>query len=463
MAIAPSVGFWMYRHSWTWLCVGTTALNLAMAGIAWRLEDDKRPGPRVPHRRGPGPGPRRAWIERRVLLLSLPLFLYAYGYGAISSFSAVYADDLGIQPKTIYLTTLALVTLVTRPILGRLGDQLGYRRLFIPCLVMMTLGLTVLPMSTTAAHLSISAGLFAIGFGSSYPVFAAYVMQDIGETRRGAAFGAILAAFDTGIGTGSTITGWLSGRAGLPTAFAVAAVLAAMALPMFLLVDKRLWSAARPAGAAVTDAATPLGRRPRGLMLRRLLAFLLVVWAPLNLAVTAAALLDSLTDRGWPAIVLLVVRLAVTGFGVAAGRALWNDRRGAIELARWATGLNLGAVLVTVTTAIWPEPLPPGVREPVAIATRHMARPVVPVGALPEHDRLTLLILLPDRRNQILAEPAFEVVLRRKTPVVPRRRIIHGGRPRIYDALPLAVGDVRDLRGRETRRARRVRSPRRSD
>ena len=237
MAIAPSIGFWMYRHSWTWLCVGTTALNLGMAGIAWRLEDDTTPPtPFNPH--APTP-PRRAWIERRVLLLSLPLFLYAYGYGAISSFSAVYADALGIQPKTIYLTTLALVTLVTRPFLGRLGDQLGYRRLFIPCLVMMTVGLAVLPTATTAAQLAISAGLFAIGFGSSYPVFAAYVMQDIGETRRGAAFGAILAAFDTGIGTGSTMTGWLSGRAGFPTAFAVAAVLAALALPMFLLVDKR--------------------------------------------------------------------------------------------------------------------------------------------------------------------------------------------------------------------------------
>ncbi len=238
MVIAPSVGFWMYRHSWTWLCVGTTALNLGMAGIAWRLEDDTAP-PTPLHPHAPTTHPRRAWIERRVLLLSLPLFLYAYGYGAISSFSAVYADAIGVQPKTIYLTTLALVALVTRPVLGRLGDQLGYRRLFIPCLVMMTLGLAVLPMATTAVHLSISAGLFAIGFGSSYPVFAAYVMQDVGETRRGAAFGAILAAFDTGIGTGSTMTGWLSGRAGFPTAFAVAAVLAAMALPMFLLVDKR--------------------------------------------------------------------------------------------------------------------------------------------------------------------------------------------------------------------------------
>ncbi len=104
-------------------------------------------------------------------------------------------------------------------------------------------------------------------------------------------------------------------------------------------------------------------------MLRRVLAFLLVVWAPLNVAITAAARLDGLSDRGWPAIVLLVVRLAVTGLGVAAGRALWHDRRGAITLARWATGASLATALLTVTTSAWPSPLPPGVREPFAIAT----------------------------------------------------------------------------------------------
>jgi MFS family permease len=235
MAIAPSVGFWMYRHGWGWLCAGTTLLNLGMGYIAWRMQDDR---PQAAATGMPRPA-RRAWIERRVLLLSLPLFLYAYGYGAISSFSAVYADALGIQPKTIYLTTLALVTLVTRPFLGRLGDKVGYRRLFMPCLVMMAIGLAVLPFASTLGHLALSAGLFAIGFGSSYPVFAAYVMQDVGETRRGAAFGAILAVFDTGIGTGSTLTGWLSGRVGFPPAFTVAAVLASLALPMFLLMDRR--------------------------------------------------------------------------------------------------------------------------------------------------------------------------------------------------------------------------------
>ena len=147
------------------------------------------------------------------------------------------------------------MTLVTRPFIGRLGDQVGYRRLFIPCLVMITVGLAVLPFATTFWHMVLSASLFAVGFGSSYPVFAAYVMQDVGETRRGAAFGAILAAFDTGIGTGSTLTGWISGRVGFPVAFSIAAVLASLALPMFLVMDRRFGPRTRlqvkPSPAAV--------------------------------------------------------------------------------------------------------------------------------------------------------------------------------------------------------------------
>jgi MFS family permease len=232
MAVAPSLGFWMYRRGWVWLCAGTTALNLGMAVIAWALEDDRATGTEPPHHSG-------SWIERRVLLLSSPLFLCGYGYGTISSFSAVYTDALGVRPRALYLTTLAVVTLFTRPFFGRLSDRVGYRRMFIPCLVLIAAGLALLPPATTATGLMLSAGVFAVGFGTSYPVFAAYVMQDVGEARRGAAFGAILAAFDTGIAAGSTTTGWLIGRAGFTTAFGTAAVLAALALPAFLLMDRR--------------------------------------------------------------------------------------------------------------------------------------------------------------------------------------------------------------------------------
>jgi MFS family permease len=188
----------------------------------------------------PLPQLRPALVEWRVLVLSITLFLYSFGYGAITSFSAMYADALGVSPKSIYLTLLAIVILLTRPLSGPLADRIGYRRVFMPCLAVIAVGLALLSAASSLAWLVISAIVFGIGFGTAYPVFVAYVMRDISAARRGAAFGAILAAFDTGIGTGSTTVGWLIEHYGFAAAFGVAAALSAIALPYFLVVDRRL-------------------------------------------------------------------------------------------------------------------------------------------------------------------------------------------------------------------------------
>ena len=60
----------------------------------------------------------------------------------------------------------------------------------------------------------VSAMLFGIGFGSAYPIFVAHLMHHVAEHRRGATFGALIGAFDTGIGTGSIAVGWIERRYG---------------------------------------------------------------------------------------------------------------------------------------------------------------------------------------------------------------------------------------------------------
>lgn len=233
VAVAPALGFWLYSRGWLWLCVSGAVLNLIMTVIATQLHDD------VPTPKAATPEPKRGLLEWRVLIISVTLALYSFGYGGITSFTAMYADANGVVPKGIYLTTLAIVILLTRPLLGRLGDRFGYSRVFIPCLVLITAGLAVLAFGGTRDHQLLSAVIFGVGFGTAYPTYVGYVMKEVGPERRGAAFGAILAAFDTGIGTGSTAMGWIIGRHGFATAFGVAAALAALALPYFLFVDKK--------------------------------------------------------------------------------------------------------------------------------------------------------------------------------------------------------------------------------
>ena len=62
-------------------------------------------------------------------------------------------------------------------------------------------------------------------------------MRHVDPARRGAAFGSILAAFDTGIGTGSVVIGCIVQHYGYQPAYAAAALLAALALPYFLTVE----------------------------------------------------------------------------------------------------------------------------------------------------------------------------------------------------------------------------------
>jgi MFS family permease len=243
IAVGPSIGFWIFRFGWTTLCIGAAILNVIMAAIAWRLP----PQPILP-RTGSS---SRGGVEWRVLVISLTLFMYSFGYGGITSFSALYADANGVVPKGLYLTTLALVMLVTRPLSGRLGDRFGYRRVFLPCLLIISAGLAVLTIGGTRFWLMLSAAIFGIGFGTAYPTYVGYVMQHVAAHRRGAAFGAILAAFDTGIGTGSTTMGWIIGKYGFAAAFGLAAALSAVALPYFVIADRWLDPSGNQGDAAV--------------------------------------------------------------------------------------------------------------------------------------------------------------------------------------------------------------------
>lgn len=234
IAVAPSLGFLLLRQGWFWVCAAACALNLLMAGIALSLVEAARAT-------GSTHGPLfERLVEWRVVAISLTLFLYSFGYGGVTSFVALYAEANAVAPKSLYFTVLAVVVALTRPFSGRLADRIGRRKVFLPCLVLIVAGLALLSLGGTRPYLVLSALVFGTGFGTAYPVYAAHVMDHVAPDRRGAAFGGILAAFDTGIGTGSIATGWLIDHYGFGAAFGTAALLASLSIPYFLFAEPRL-------------------------------------------------------------------------------------------------------------------------------------------------------------------------------------------------------------------------------
>jgi MFS family permease len=246
VGVAPAIGFWVYEHGWVTLCVEITILNLLMALIAWRLPDDHHGAhehdPRAVEEARKAP----FVVEWRVLLLSVALAMISFAYGSLTSFSALYADWLHVSPRSLFLSAMAVSMIVARLTLGRRLDQIGHRPVLVRCLWLPPIGLAVLAAANSAPAIALAAMIFGAGFGLMHPSFTAFMMTHVAPARRGAAYGAMIAAFDTGIGTGSSVMGALVHHVGYREAFAVTAVLAACSLPTFLFAERRLGFASEP-------------------------------------------------------------------------------------------------------------------------------------------------------------------------------------------------------------------------
>ena len=205
LAVSPTIGFWVYRFGWVWLCVIAGVLNLVMAGIAWSL--DEHP---AFESEGVDDATRLARVARpRDVADIVPLCVRLWRHHELCrdvrrrerhdterDLPDGAGDRHALHP-TLHRTARRQLGLPARVRSLPGDDQL---RPGVP-----RVGGTRFWMVTSAI-------IFGIGFGTAYPAYVGYVMQDVTADRRGAAFGAILAAFDTGIGTGSTSMGWLIDR-----------------------------------------------------------------------------------------------------------------------------------------------------------------------------------------------------------------------------------------------------------
>jgi MFS family permease len=238
IGVAPTLGFWVYQFGWHVLCLELAALNVLMTCVGWWLPDERVAAAAVGA--SLAEEPRRFGIEWRVIVLAVSLSCISYGYGGLTSFSALFADAIGVSPRSTFLSAMALSVIASRLFIGRRMDTWGAGRVLAGSLVFPVCGLVLLATAGGWTGFALAGLAFGAGFGLVWPAFAALVMASIPMARRGAAFGAILSAFDTGIGVGSATTGWMVRAHGFRPAFTLAACVAALALPYFLTARRRL-------------------------------------------------------------------------------------------------------------------------------------------------------------------------------------------------------------------------------
>src|SRR5581483_11814778 len=175
-----------------------------------------------------------------VISTTLSLTVATFGYGGVTSYTAIIAVQRHIEPKAIYLTAFASAIVVFRVFFSHLGDRVGTKSVLYPALLLIPVAFGLLAIAQTRWEMVVSAILFGVGFGAAYPALATFILGNTDPDRRARTFGSIVWAFDTGIGTGSLMIGALGESFGFRTAFFVAAGLSCFSIPIFGWSSRRL-------------------------------------------------------------------------------------------------------------------------------------------------------------------------------------------------------------------------------
>ena len=199
----------------------------------------------------------------------LPIFLIVLvdilGYTIVFPLLGFYAERFGATPlvATLLVSVYAGCSLISSPILGRLSDRFGRRRLLLVSQAGTCLGFLVLGVADTLWLVFLGRILDGVTAGN-LTIAQAYISDNTEAKNRSKAFAVIGIAFGIGFSFGPLISGQLA-KHGLHAPFLAAAGLSLLSMfcTYFLLPkESHMPEAARPVDASADAPPPPSGRRP---------------------------------------------------------------------------------------------------------------------------------------------------------------------------------------------------------
>jgi predicted MFS family arabinose efflux permease len=237
IALGPLLGHWLLDEGGFGLAwVGGAALALAAAALAWRIPETIRRDEAQKLAGSPG------FLHRAAIAPSLVLFTAIAGMGGFFAFVAIYAtDDLGLDGTGGVLLLFGAIVVATRIVFAKLPDRVPPFRLGTIALALCAAGLAVTGGFASVTGLVVGAALLAIGVAFTTPAVFAAIFARVPASERGAASGTASLFIDLGFGGGPMLLGIVAGSAGIPGAFLVAALVAAVgaAGSAIMSVDRR--------------------------------------------------------------------------------------------------------------------------------------------------------------------------------------------------------------------------------
>jgi predicted MFS family arabinose efflux permease len=240
MAIAPTIGIFVYQWSGSFELLFWIALAVAVGGLMVDSTVKTRPQP-LPKGRGVITLDR--FFLLRGWLLGVNMVAFGFSFGVLSNYLAIYGKEvMGITGGTGTYFMLCSVGLILSRIQG--GKALRQGRLTFNAgsgMVISLIGYTLFILVPNMVGYYASALLIGLGNGHMWPAFQNMTINVASNNQRGTANSTILISWDIGMGLGILVGGVIAELISYGAAFWTVVLINGSGVALFFLATKQFF------------------------------------------------------------------------------------------------------------------------------------------------------------------------------------------------------------------------------
>jgi len=179
-------------------------------------------------------------IEVTAIPISILIMILGFNYSSILTFISLYSKELHLEKiASFFFIVYSIVVVFSRPISGRLLDVKGANFVVYPCLLLFSIGLSVLSITESSLTFLLSAAIIGLGYGNFLSCGQAISIKNAPPNRLGLATATYYIFLDIGFGIGPYLFGSLISFMGYKGLYMFMAMVTLATIPLYLFLVRR--------------------------------------------------------------------------------------------------------------------------------------------------------------------------------------------------------------------------------
>jgi MFS family permease len=179
-------------------------------------------------------------FEPHALPIALCGGLLSFVYSSLLGFLPLYAHKIGMMDMASYFFAVyALAIILSRPIIGKLFDQVGINKIVYVSAFAYFVGMVGLSQANNPVQFLVAGAIIGLGFGGLNPSFQALAVLAAPKNKCGLATSTYFLSMDIGVGLGSFVLGLVVAFTNYRVMYLICSIMVVFITVLFYFIKKR--------------------------------------------------------------------------------------------------------------------------------------------------------------------------------------------------------------------------------